>query len=348
MSESFDLVLKISKLAATQTRTENIYQVPEGWIIQYPEFAKLADTQMHTFWPWDEPEVENDIQDLRVHCSLSERHGILEGLKLFTHYEMKAGDDYWSGRIMNTFKRPEIQRMASMFSAVEFNSHAPFYNKINEVLFVDTPEFYSAWKQDPVLSERMSFIGEIINSEDDLVSIGGFTFIEGAVLYSTFSYLKHYQAQDCGKDLIKNVCRGINQSVADENTHAVGGAGLFRAILEERKLSPELYEILVDIMREVALSVYKHESHIVDILFSQGDIKGITSDNMKSFVKHRINLCLANLGMPLLFEKDEMDGFIESWFYKNINSIQFHDFFSGSGSEYNIKWKEERFGKVWE
>ena len=102
-----------------------IYKEVEGWIIEYPQFTKLVDEQMHTFWPFDEPEVENDVQDLRVKLSEAEYHGVVENLKLFTTYEMHVGDDYWSGRIMKKFKRPEFQRAASMFSAVEFNSHAP-------------------------------------------------------------------------------------------------------------------------------------------------------------------------------------------------------------------------------
>ena len=178
---------------------------------------------MHTFWPWDEPSVENDIQDLRVNLTPAEYNGIITTLKLFTLYEMHVGDDYWTGRIMRKFKRPELQRCASMFSAVEFNSHAPFYNKINELLFLDNEDFYSSWKTSEALTKRMEFIDTYAAHENDLISAGAFSFVEGAVLYSSFAFIKHFQAQECGKDLMKNICRGINLSVADENTHAVAG-----------------------------------------------------------------------------------------------------------------------------
>lgn len=321
----------------------SIFNKPVGWIIEYPEFQKLADEQMHTFWPWDEPEVENDVQDVRVLMAEPERHGLMETLKLFTHYEMHAGDDYWTGRIMNTFHRPEIQRMASMFSAVELNSHAPFYNRINELLYVDTEEFYGEYERDPILKERMRFIGEVIDAEDIRLSLAGFSFIEGAVLYSSFAFLKHFQAQECGKDLIKNICRGINLSVADENTHAVGGALLFKRACEEEPLYGNEKAYIYDMAKEV----YRHEEQIIEKLFSKGDIKGITKTNLQDFVKHRVNLCLNQLGLESLYDDSELDGFVASWFYKNINSVQFHDFFTGSGSEYNIKWTEQKFGEVW-
>lgn len=335
-------------LNSKQDRSQKIYSVREGWVIDYPEFNTIADEQMHSFWAHDEPNVEDDIADLRINMSEAEKHGIIEVLKLFTHYEMRAGDDYWSNRIMRTFKRPEIQRMATMFSCVEMNSHAPFYNKINEVLYLDNEEFYSDWKGVEVLQERMKFIADVVKNEDDLLSIGAFTFIEGVVLYSSFSFIKHFQAQECGKDYIKNICRGVNLSVNDENAHAVGGALLFRTILKERELSDEDLEALYTYMQDLGRIAYEHEVQIIDRIFEKGEIKGITKQNMKDFVKHRVNVCLSELGIPPIYDKEELDGFIESWFYKNINSIQFSDFFTGSGSEYHIDWSETSFGSVWE
>lgn len=323
-----------------------IYNKPKGWVIEYPQFSKLADEQMHTFWPWDEPKVENDLQDLRVNMTPAEHHGIVTVLKLFTLYEMHVGDDYWTGRIMKKYQRPEIQRAASLFGAVEFNSHAPFYNKINETLFLDTEEFYSSWEKDPYLRERMAFIGKYADHPNDLLSEAAFSMIEGAVLYSSFGYLKHFQAQECGKNLISNICSGANLSVGDENTHAVGGALLFRIKMEEGDFTEEEKEWIKQHVIAIAHKVKEHEDHIVDMIFSEGEISGITAKQMKSFVAHRVNLCLTQLGYEAIFE--EQDEFIKGWFYKNINSVQFHDFFQGSGSEYNINWKEQDFGGTWE
>lgn len=329
-------------------RNERIYNAPEGWIIEYPQFSKLADEQAHSFWPWSEPEVENDVQDLRVRMTKPELHGIIQTLKLFTKYEMFLGDDFWSGRVMKNFKRPEIQRMASLFSAVEFNSHAPFYNKINEVLYLDTEEFYSEWKDVEALKKRMEFLRRSIQHEDDLMALPAFTFTEGAVLYSAFAFIKHFQAQECGKDLIKNICRGVNLSVSDENTHAIGSGLLVRALFEERDFKAGDREDLIEAVYKMAQEVYEHECDIIDLLFSKGDIKGITVKQVQGFVKHRINVCLEYMGLNPMYGEDEIDNTIEKWFYKNVASVQFHDFFTGAGSEYTINWKEEKFGGVWE
>lgn len=326
-------------------KTLPMYQEQEGWIIKYPKFAELANEQMHTFWPWDEPAVENDEQDLRVHMSPSEINGITTVLKLFTIYERKVGEDYWAGRIGRTFGRPEINRMAMMFSAVEGNSHAPFYNRVNEVLHLDTEEFYNSWKDSKELSKRIEFVGKAVADPDDAKSFAAFTFIEGAVLYSSFAFLKHFQSQECGKDLMRNICRGVDLSVADEHTHSVGGALLFSTLCQEMKdnYHMDIREMLKGDILKMAQSVYDHECGIIDLVFSE-EIKGITADQVREFVKHRINLCLANLGYPVLFTIT--DTTVEKWFYQSINGRKFHDFFTGSGSEYNIKWNRTAFD-VW-
>ena len=327
-------------------KTLPMYQPEVGMITKYPEFAALADEQMHTFWPWDEPKVDDDIQDLRTKMTPSELNGITTVLKLFTLYERKVGEDYWSGRISRTFQRPEILRMSTMFSAVEENSHAPFYNKVNEVLYLDTREFYESWKESEELTKRIDFVGKAVADPDDAVSFAAFTFIEGAVLYNSFAYIKHFQAQSCGKDLIRNICRGVDLSVADEHTHSLGGAMLFNTLCKEMK---EFHDIdirdhLKDHIIEMGKVVYDHESAIIDLIFEEG-IDSLDPEDVRIFVKSRINLCLENLGYDPIFNVKENP--IADWFYKSINSKKLTDFFTGSGSEYNINWNRKGFSSVW-
>lgn len=326
-------------------KTLPMYQDQEGWIIKYPMFAKLADEQMHTFWPWDEPAVDNDIQDLRVRLTPGELNGITTVLKLFTIYERKVGEDYWSGRIAKTFGRPEINRMATLFSAVEGNSHAPFYNKVNEVLYLDNEEFYTSWKESEELSKRIEFVGKAVSDPDDAKSFAAFTFIEGSVLYSSFAYLKHFQSQECGKDLMRNICRGVDLSVADEHTHSLGGALLFGTLCSEM-LEIHAVDVRASLrgeIEEMARRVYDHECGIIDLIFKE-EIKGITAHQLRNFVAHRVNLCLQNLGYESILEVTDTS--IEKWFYESINGRKFHDFFTGSGSEYNINYDRLSFN-VW-
>ena len=320
------------------------------YTIDYQRAIDYATTQSHIFWTPDEIEVEKDLHDIRTNFSEAEYHGIVSTLKLFTIYELKVGEDYWSGYITKIFPRPDIQRMANCFSYFEINVHAPFYNKINEVLGLDNDEFYNSYLDDPILKNRMEWIGKRVSKKDTdydrLKSVAVFSMIEGAILYSSFAFLKHFQSE--GKNKLVNVTAGINFSVKDENIHSEAGAWLFKTYLNELSNTDEYLEIhdlfedkLNKELVETAHVIYEHECDIINKIFEKGEIKGINSYQLKEFVKHRLNLCLKQLGLREIFSIE--DTTIESWFYKNINSSKLHDFFVKQGNEYSRNWKELGF-----
>lgn len=319
----------------------NITKAIEGYIIEYPVAIEFADTQNDHFWTHKEIELDKDIQDILVNLTEAEKHGVITVLKLFTQYELSVGNEYWGGVVKQMFPRPCISRMADCFSFFETNVHAPFYNKINEKLHLNTKEFYTSYKEDPVLSSRMEFIDESLNSEDKLLSIGTFAMVEGAVLYSNFAFLKHFQAK--GKNKLKNLVAGINFSVRDENLHHEGGAWLFRQYKHEMRLSPEQEEALYEAIVDNAQKIREHEHRIVDMIFEGGRIEGITAHQMKVFVDSRINLCLENLGYSPIFEVK--DNPIAEWFYVAIKSrAVINDFFNAIGNQYHRDWSESKLG----
>jgi len=319
------------------------------YTIDYPIAIEFAETQNDILWTAKEIKVEKDLQDLRTNFTPAEYHGVVSTLKLFTLYELRVGDDYWNHFVAKVFQRPDIQRMANCFAFVEINIHAPFYNKINEVLGLDTDEFYSAYLNDDVLRNRMSWIAKQTIDRGDhyhrLKSLAVFSMIEGAVLYSSFAFLKHFQCE--GKNKLMNVNAGINFSVKDENIHSEAGAWLFRTYLHElfrhREGDNFDYTMLTKEIVDTARIIYEHECIIIDKIFEYGDIKGITSHDLKTFVKSRINLCLQQLAIEPIYEV--IENRVAEWFYKNINTAKIHDFFVKQGNEYNRNWNEKGF--VW-
>lgn len=322
-------------------------QEVDVYIFDYPQPVEFAKKQNSVFWQDDEIKVEKDTQDLLVNMTPAEKHGVITVLKLFTKYELFIGEEYWGSRFIKIFKRPEFRRMASAFAFFEDNVHAPFYAKLNEVLGLATYEFYNAYTKDETLSERMKFIGEMLDHEDDLISLAAFSMLEGAVLYSSFSFLKHFQSQ--GKNKLLNVVRGINFSVRDENIHSEAGAWCFRLLRDENLhhglMTPEQVQALYAVIYDIARKILDHESRIIEMIFEEGDIDGVTKEQMITFVKSRIDLCFQQLGMEPLFNIKEEDNDIATWFYVGINGFSFNDFFSGIGNSYNRNWSESNF--IW-
>lgn len=309
--------------------------------VTYPEAIKFSEMQFNIAWPPTEFAVEEDIRGIYNNCTKAEVHGIITVLKLFTHYELRVGGDYWLGRMMDTYPRVCLQRMFSAFGNAELNYHAPFYNELNKALRLDNLEFYTSYTQDPVLKGRMDFIDNMVSDKDDLLSLGVFSMVEGAILYSSFAFLKHFRTG--GKNKFKNIVAGVNASLRDENLHAVGGSWLCTKLAEE--LGVELNVEYKDKLHQAGNELYKHEAQIIDKIFEKGSIEGITPKQMKNFVKSRINLVLKDLGVDRLFEVTYNP--IAEWFYDNINSLRLHDFFQTSGSQYRRNFSEDKFVVEW-
>lgn len=323
------------KIPRIKTHTESYV------LTEYPQAIEFAEMQNNVFWLHNEIKVEKDKQDLLVNMTPAEKHGVITTLKLFTKYELLVGNEYWGGVIAKRYPRPEIQRMANAFAFFELNVHAPFYNKINEELGLATHEFYTSYIEDPVLNDRIKFIDSVISDEDEIMSLAGFSLIEGAVLYSNFAYLKHFQSQ--GKNKLMNVVRGINFSVRDENIHSEAGAWLYKTLLDEYGISGDKLKAIEAKIIEVSHKIYEHECRIIDMVFEKGSMDGITPTQMKNFVQSRINECLKRLGIDKIFVVKYNP--IAEWFYSGINNYQFNDFFAGVGNQYNRNW--EKAGFLW-
>lgn len=319
---------------------ELLHKNTGAYIEVFPEAVAFAEAQFSVAWPPKEFPVEEDIQDVLTTFTEAEKHAIITTLKLFTHYELKAGLEYWGNRIVKKYAPNCIKRMANAFSNAEINMHAPFYAELNKALNLDTLDFYNSYVNDPVLKERMEFIDELISSKDDVLSVGVFSLVEGAVLYSSFAFLKHFRAN--GKNKVKNLVSGINASVRDENLHMEGGAWLFNKELEYQRKSPRDYE---EQIYSAATKICEHEKLINAKLFEKGNIEGITQKQLDHFVESRINIVLDKLGYKKLY--DVKYNPIADWFYENINALKLHDFFNVSGSDYRRDWNEDKFIIKW-
>ena len=304
----------------------------------FTPIMELTAQQFAIAWPPHEFPVEDDLLEAKKVLTESEYHALITVLKLFTLYEMRAGEKYWGQRVMNSFSPSCIKAMASEFSRTELTIHTVFYNKINQALNIDTVEFYNQYLDDPVLKDRIDFIDQYINHDDLVLSLAVFSMVEGAILYANFAYLKHFRVN--GKNLMKNLVSGINASVRDENLHSLGGAALVKLELQYRKQTIDEYK---DQIYAAAEKIYEHEERVIEMMFSKGPITGITAIQLQKFVKSRIDACLENLGLPKMFKIKPSDNKIAEWFYDNINSLKLHDFFNVSGNDYTNKWVEGHF-----
>lgn len=337
MSIDNELMIKTIKDKCYSSR---IMTKTNSLVKYYPAFSDLAKQMSEDFWMGEEYPVEDDLNDYLVMMNDKELHAVKTVARLFVHYEVVVGCDWWSGYVMDKFPRPEISRLSAAASHVENNSHAVFYDLINQVLGLSTDEFYESYVNDSVLNARAESLGKFLSHEIPLVSLAAFSMIEGAVLYSSFALLKSFSTN--GKNLIRNTASGISASVTDELLHFLSSTLLFKTLLHEANLTKEEYDFVVSEIIKVARLVFDHECLIIDMMFKDGDLEHIAAKDLKTFMMSRVNECLIELNLQPLFTNLKNNKIAE-WFYNNVNTFQSIDFFNTQGKEYQRGWSKEKF-----
>lgn len=310
----------------------------ESLKLHYPQAHYFQDLQQKAFWTANEVNLEKDVQPILTETTEAEKHGILTVLKLFTLYETKA-DEFWGDIIKTMFPRPEIQELAALNASIELSVHRRVYDKLNQLLFVSTDEFYESYKETEVMNSRMNFIDSYLDKGTDLEKMIAFSFIEGAVLFSSFAFLMSFRAN--GNNKLPNIGLAIKFSARDEDLHNQASSWLYRTLKQEYEEEGVDTSHTEKTAYKIAEAVREHEHAIVDEIFSAGRIEGITDVQMKHFVDSRINVVLKRLGYEKLYEVKYNP--IADWFDKIVESYQYIDFFSGQGSSYTRGWDAEAF-----
>ena len=311
-----------------------------SFVDRYPQFVEAIVKQKEDlFWTEKEIDLSKDKHDLRKKLSPAQRHAVSFNQRLFTKYESVIGVDYWANVVLKRYKRHEIQRMAVCFSDVEMNIHFPFYRRVNEVLGTHNEEFYKSFETDPLLIDRVNFMQELVGEKDSLASMGGFAFMEGAVLFTAFAMIKSLGVK--GQNFMPNLIAGIDMSCLDESHHFEMAAEIFKLQKKQEKRSKEDLKELEDKIYNHARNVLEHEKLIIKAMLSEGDIPFASYDDLVGFASHRCNLVLQGLGYKPIF--DESGDTISEWFYSSMNSFKFNDNFYTRGRNYKKEFSAKDF-----
>lgn len=311
----------------------------DSYVARYPWATEMAIGQQDIYWTAEELGVEEDEMDFKTRLTPGELHGVITAQSILTQYElMLGGENLWGGKIPKMFPRPEVARMCAKFTDVELHVHAPFYDIGNKVMGNSTDEFYSQWKRDSVLAERISFIDNYADSDCPLEVTAALALLEGVVLYSAFGFFKGFNSR--GFNLIPRFVSGIDASAKDENFHSLASSYLHNECLAERKAlgnhTEEDDAHLKGVIWNMAATIYQHEARIVELMFKEGDNRVVTPEELLDFIKDRVNIVLGRLGMAPMF--DQEPGLISGWFYNQLNSVKVPDFFAGTQIQYRRNW----------
>ena len=300
---------------------------------EYPTAFDYWLKQQQAHWIHTEVPMMSDINDWKQNLNETEKNIIGSILKGFAQTETVV-NDYWTGLVTKWFRKPEIIAMATVFGAME-TIHAEAYSLLNEELGLDD---FSEFLEDETtmakieaLTENAASFGDEVDWHERAKSLAIFSaFTEGVNLFSSFAVLLSFKL----RNKLKGVGQIVEWSIRDESMHSDAGCWLFRTLLEEKPelKTPELEAAI----NEAALLSLKLELDFIEKVYEMGDLEGCSKDDLISFIKHRVNTKMGDLGYrPIVNGIDIKAVERMKWFDHLSAGKQHTDFFANRVTNYS-------------
>ena len=181
---------------------------------------------------------------------------------------------------------------------------------------------------------------------DDLVtSVVAFSaFVEGVSLYSSFATLMSFTK----KGFLKTMFQILSWSVRDERLHSNSGIMLAKMLIREGYGT-----INEDACYEAANIIVNNEVDFIENAYGDTtDLGFVNLEQSLSFVYHRANLKLMQIGLEPIFANDFAYKPVAEFFYTSLEGRGVNDFFalSRNGGGYSSMIKQDfstcNFGAV--
>jgi ribonucleoside-diphosphate reductase beta chain len=300
---------------------------------EYPVAFDYWLKQQQAHWIHTEVPMMSDVNDWKQNLTETEKNIIGSILKGFAQTETVV-NDYWTGLVTKWFRKPEIIAMATVFGAME-TVHAEAYSLLNEELGLDD---FSEFLEDEAtmakieaLTDNAASFGDEVNWHERAKSLAIFSaFTEGVNLFSSFAVLLSFKL----RNKLKGVGQIVEWSIRDESMHSDAGCWLFRTLLEEKPelKTPELEAAI----NEAALLSLKLEIDFIEKVYEQGDLEGCSKDDLISFIKHRVNTKMGDLGYRPIVNGIDVTAIERMKWFDHLSAGKQHtDFFANRVTNYS-------------
>ena len=297
-----------------------------------PWAMQITEEHEKLHWGSWEANLQEDLNQWKNGTiSNDERDHITQILRVFTQSDVAVGGNYCDIFIPK-FKNNEVRNMLLTFANRE-GTHQRSYALLNDSLGLPEDE-YGTFQQLQAMSDKLDFMKKAHeNPQDDEVDLA-FELArsvcnEGMSLFSAFVMLLNYQR--FGK--MKGMCEIVEWSIRDETIHVEGMARLFHEYcLEYPQVVTD--DLKAHIYRNYSVAV-ELEDALVDLVYGGKDIEGLSSSEVKTYVRYLANRRLLQLGMKPLYEDVEDNPL--PWLDWIISGDRLKNFFEGRVTDYSAK-----------
>jgi len=292
---------------------------------RYPWAYEFWKKQQQVHWMPEEIPLGEDLKDWAVSLSASERNLLTQIFRFFTQSDIEVADNYME-RYGRVFKPTEVKMMLSSFANME-TIHIAAYALLLETIGMPESEF-GAFMEYEAMKNKHDFMQKFgVETNADiartLAMFGGFT--EGLQLFASFAMLMNFPRFN----KMKGMGQIVSWSVRDESLHCEGIIKLYHAFNKETgAVTPSVAADIVDCCK----TVVGMEDKFIDLAFELGPVEGMTSDDIKKYIRFIADWRLRQLGLP------EVYGIKENplpWLQSMLSGVEHANFFEARSTEYS-------------
>lgn len=300
--------------------------------------AWLKHEQSH--WLHTEVPMLEDVKDWKNKLNDSEKHFLTNIFRFFTQGDIDVAGGYVNN-YLPYFPQPEVRMMLLGFAAREA-LHIAAYSHLIESLGM--PEStYNEFMEYQEMKDKHEYVMDISQKnstkENTATHIAVFSaFTEGMQLFSSFIMLLNFPRNGN----MKGMGQIVTWSIVDETMHAENMIKLFRTYIEENK------EIWNDDLKgriySIAEKMVELEDKFIDLSFSMGEMKNLTSEEVKKYIRYIADRRLISLGLKGIFKVKRNP---LPWVEEMINAPTHTNFFEQRVTDYAKGSLSGSWEEVW-
>lgn len=303
---------------------------------EYPEILEYKNAINHSYWLVSEWNFLSDIHDFNVNLNSIEKNAIKNALLAISQIEVSV-KKFWT-KLGDRFPKAEFEQVGVTFGESEVR-HADAYSHLLEVLGFN--DEFELLLQNPIIQGRVDYLTKYLkgaseNSDENytltltLFSI----FIENISLFSQFLIIKSFNKH---LNVLKDIDNVVQATQKEERLHAMFGIYVINQIRKEfpNWFNEDFYEKLYRACKKAYLA----ECNIVEWILEKGELKFLSKDTIKEFIKNRLNENIKMIGGQNIFDIDTEKLKNVKWFDDEIHAEVNTDFFHKKSVNYSKKVK---------
>lgn len=295
----------------------------------YPEFEAITTAHEVKHWLPSEVNLSNDVEQWKSGKATPEEKSLISNiLRLFTTSDVAVGQGYYD-KLIPVIKNNEARMMLGSFANRE-RIHVLAYALLSDTLGFGE-DFYFEFLEYAEMAEKYEYMIEPIGNS--MSEFGKYlakqTLIEGVNLFASFAILLNFDRYG----MFPGMVDVVRWSIRDEDDHVQGNSLLFKKWIEEH---PRIVndEFKKDIYRS-ARKLVELEDAFVDKAFELGDVRGLTPEDIKQYIRYTTDNRLVQLGFKPNWEIEKnplpwiegllVDG-MASFFERSVTEYQKDNF----------------------